>query len=83
VTNPAADFKRLLEQRDQAAYYVVATVETVLRFCKVQDYERSLALLQGALTEFRCADIHLTEFHKSLKGDSQCHSNSQPKKSVM
>ena len=70
MTNPAADFKRLLEQRDQAAYYVVATVETVLRFCKINDYERSLTLLEDALAEFECADIHLAEFHKSLKGET-------------
>ena len=75
MTNPAADFKRLLEQRDQAAYYVVATVETVLRFCKINDYERSLTLLQDALAEFDCADIHLTEFHKSLKGEIKWLSN--------
>ena len=75
MTNPAADFKRLLEQRDQAAYYVVATVETVLRFWKVQGPEQSLALLQRALAEFDCADIHIKEFHKSLKGETPWRSN--------
>ena len=69
MADPAADFKHLLDQRDQAAYFVVASVETVLRFWEVQDYERSLTLLRDALAEFNYAD---KEFHKLLKGEIPC-----------
>ena len=66
MANQAALFHSLLNQRDLAAYRLVAAVETVLRFWEAQDYESARALLERSRTEFECADARINQFCQSI-----------------
>jgi hypothetical protein len=75
VSGAAAEFERLLERRDLAAYRLVSTVDTVILFWEAQDYEASLALLKRAHAEFKHADRQITEFRNLHKGELPRHGN--------
>lgn len=75
VTDIAAEFKRLLDQRDLAAYRVVGAVQTVILFWEAQDYDASLDLLKQAFAEFRRAESRITEFRNSYTGELTRHGN--------
>ena len=75
ATDTAAEFARLLERRDLAAYRVVGAVETVILFWEAQDYDASLALLTRARSEFERTEIPIAEFRNSYKGELTRHGN--------
>ena len=75
ATATAAEFARLLERRDLAAYRVVGAVETVILFWEAQDYGASLALLTRARSEFKRTEIPIAEFRNSHKGELPRHGN--------
>ena len=65
-----AEFQRLCEKRDLAAYRAVGAIGAVIDFFEAQDYASALASLKQAREEFREADSLVTEFLNSKKENS-------------
>ncbi len=66
ASDSAVEFRRLLEQRDLAAYRLVAAIETVIRFWEAQEYDQALALLVRARAEFERAEARINQFRNSI-----------------
>jgi hypothetical protein len=65
VADSLAEFQRLLQQRDLAAYRVVSATQVVIDFFEAQDYESALELLKKSQEAFRQADQKINAFTKS------------------
>lgn len=66
-----AEFQRLLNQRDLAAYRVVAAVKSVLDFFEAQDFASAERSLRKARSEFDQAEDRLHQFRNSLPTGEQ------------
>ena len=71
----AAEFQKLIERRDVAAYRAAAAVELVIHFWEAQDYDAAFTSLKRAHDDFQQANSRITEFYKSLKGENTRHGN--------
>lgn len=71
LRNPAAEFEHLLNQRDLAAYRVVAVVKVVLDFFEGQDFASAEAQLRRIRKEYDEADAKLNHFRAALKLNSK------------
>jgi predicted negative regulator of RcsB-dependent stress response len=74
MNNTAAIFQKLCDQRDLAAYRVVAAVRSVLDFFEAQDFASAEDSLRRARAEYDEADARLNEFRNSLQGEKHGHS---------
>ena len=63
VDNPLAEFQKLCNQRDLAAYRVVGAVDVAVSFYEAQDFLETYRILKRALSSFNEADRAVTEFH--------------------
>ena len=70
-----AEFQRLSEKRDLAAYNAVNAIQFVLSFWEAQTFEDSRQMLQAALEQFQQSDREITEFHHLLVPKKENHSN--------
>ena len=74
---PSAVLRRLLEERDLAAYRAVAVIQSALDFWESQDYESAFRSLERAREDFMEADARITQFRKSnTQGETARHGNS-------
>jgi hypothetical protein len=62
-----AEFSRLCDKRELAAYRLVGTVSTVINFFEAQEYDLALAALKNARADYDAADRKITEFHNAHK----------------
>ena len=75
-----AEFKRLCDKRELAAYRMVGAVDCVLGFFEAQNFDQAEAALRRAKAEYDAADFTITQFLNSKKENTLCHSVQQPKK---
>jgi hypothetical protein len=68
--NAYAEFERLCNKRELAAYRMVGVVKTVISFFEAQNYDHALAALKDARAEYDAADRKITEFHNAHKENS-------------
>jgi len=71
----AAEFQRLCDQRDLAAYRAVSVISSVIDFWEAEDYPSALAQLQRARAEFLEAEARITKFRKSPQIQKGEHSH--------
>lgn len=71
TADPAAEFERLLELRDLAAYRAVSVIQMVLDFFEAQDFSSAEQMLSGAREEFRAADERVNLFQQTLAQATQ------------
>jgi predicted negative regulator of RcsB-dependent stress response len=65
-----AEFKRLCDKRELAAYRLVGAVDCVLRFFEAEDFDQAEAALRRAKAEYEDADLKITHFLNSKKENS-------------
>ncbi len=65
VNSVLAEFTRLCEARDLAAYKVVGHLETAIYACRTQNTAEALRILSEARAVFNCADAELENFKRS------------------
>lgn len=65
MADALAEFQRLQQQRDLAAYRAVSQIRMVIDFFEAQDYDSALAQLKKADAEFQETDQRITEFLQS------------------
>lgn len=75
MTDRIAEFQRLLQQRDLAAYRVVSATQVAIDFFEAEDYESALALLKKSQEAFRQADGKINAFTKSHLKEKSKHGN--------
>lgn len=66
-----SEFRRLLEDRDLAAYRAVAAIDTIFLFFEAQDYDTVFSMLSHAREEFRRAEQAIHDFQQSHKFQPQ------------
>lgn len=66
MSNPRAEFERLLQKRDCAAYRAVSQIQMVLDFFEALDFESAAATLKKSLEDFRAANQQIEEFRSQL-----------------
>lgn len=62
-----AEFQRLCEKRECAAYQAVGAIKTAMAYLSQGDAKQALGVLQFARGEFDQADLRITEFLNSTK----------------
>jgi len=69
-----AEFQRLYNQREMAAYRMVGAVQAVVRFFEAQEFDLAEDSLREALAVYEAADRRITQFWNTHKGEF--HGNS-------
>lgn len=58
-----AEFQRLCELRDMAAYRAVGSIQAAVSFWEAQEYEETFKILKAALVRFNAANDQIKLFH--------------------
>lgn len=70
-----AEFQRLLERRDLAAYRAVVACDLAVHFFEAQDYDTAKVQLERARDDFHEAARRVQEFQLKHKGELNRHGN--------
>lgn len=74
--DPAAEFQRLLNQKELAAARLVAVVDTCVLFWEALDEAEVLIRLQRARADFYAVEVQIAKFRKQNSlGENTNHGN--------